>query len=81
MGVRTGEQLLQSLRDGRQLFIDGERIEDGDHRSARFAATAQSLAQLCDLQHGPSLIDRYSIEPPDRCGGARLGPVLNWFYC
>ena len=28
MGIRTGEELLQSLRDGRQLFIDGERVGD-----------------------------------------------------
>jgi 4-hydroxyphenylacetate 3-monooxygenase len=28
MAIRTGEQLLQSLRDGRQLFIDGDRVED-----------------------------------------------------
>jgi aromatic ring hydroxylase len=27
MAIRTGEQLLQSLRDGRQLFIDGDRVE------------------------------------------------------
>ena len=28
MGIRTGRELLESLRDGRQLFIDGERVED-----------------------------------------------------
>jgi hypothetical protein len=33
MAIRTGEQLLQPLRDGCQLFIDGDRAEDGDHRS------------------------------------------------
>ncbi len=25
MGIRTGAELLQSLRDDRRLFIDGER--------------------------------------------------------
>ena len=28
MGIRTGEELVQSLRDDRQLFIDGERVGD-----------------------------------------------------
>ena len=28
MPIRTGKQLLESLRDGRQLFIDGERVAD-----------------------------------------------------
>jgi aromatic ring hydroxylase len=28
MGIRTGRELLQSLRDDRRLFIDGERVED-----------------------------------------------------
>jgi aromatic ring hydroxylase len=28
MAIRRGEQLLQSLRDGRQLFIDGEPVRD-----------------------------------------------------
>ena len=28
VGIRTGKALVESLRDGRQLFIDGERVED-----------------------------------------------------
>jgi len=56
MGIRTGEELLQSLRDGRQLFIDGERVGDVT-TDPRFAAAARSLAHLYDIQHGPSLID------------------------
>src|SRR5215471_10078321 len=50
MGIRTGEALLQSLRDGRQLFIDGERVGDVT-ADPRFAAAAQSLADLYDMQH------------------------------
>ena len=43
MAIRRGEQLLQSLRGGRQLFIDGDRVEDVT-TDRRFAAAAQSLA-------------------------------------
>ena len=28
MGIRTGEELLESLHDDRALFIDGERVRD-----------------------------------------------------
>ncbi len=70
MGIRTGEELLQSLRDGRQLFIDGERVEDVT-TDRRFAAAAQSLAQLYDMQHDPALIDRMTFRSP--VGGDRVG--------
>src|SRR5437660_7893429 len=63
MAIRTGEQLLQSLRDGRQLFIDGNRVEDVT-ADPRFAAAARSLAQLYDMQHDPALIDRMTFLSP-----------------
>ena len=34
MGIRTGSGLLESLRDGRQLFIDGERVGGCNDRPA-----------------------------------------------
>jgi 4-hydroxyphenylacetate 3-monooxygenase len=63
MGIRTGEGLLQSLRDGRQLLIDGERIEDVT-ADPRFAAAAQSLAELYQMQHDPVFIDRMTFRSP-----------------
>jgi aromatic ring hydroxylase len=42
MAIPTGEQLLQSLRDGRLLFIDGDRVEDVT-TDRRFAAAARRL--------------------------------------
>jgi aromatic ring hydroxylase len=70
MGIRTGAELLQSLRDGRQLFIDGERV--GDVTSdPRFAAAAQSLAELYQMQHDPALIDRMTFRSPT--SGERVG--------
>ncbi len=70
MAIRTGEQLLQSLRDGRQLFIDGERIEDVT-TDPRLAAAARSLAQLYDMQHDPALVERMTFLSP--ASGARVG--------
>jgi 4-hydroxyphenylacetate 3-monooxygenase len=70
MGIRTGNELLQSLRDDRQLFIDGGRVEDVTVDS-RFAAAAQSLAELYDMQHDPALIDRMTFRSPS--SGERVG--------
>jgi 4-hydroxyphenylacetate 3-monooxygenase len=63
MAIRTGEQHLQSLRDGRRLFIDGGRVEDVP-TDRRFAAAARSLAQLYDMQHNPALIDQMTFLSP-----------------
>ena len=54
MAIRRGEQLLRSLRDGRQLFIDGDRAKDVT-TDPRLAAAALSLAGLYDMQHDPAL--------------------------
>jgi 4-hydroxyphenylacetate 3-monooxygenase len=70
MAIRAGEQLLQSLQDGRQLFIDGERVEDVT-TDPRFDAAARSLAELYDMQHDPALIDRMTFLSPT--SGERVG--------
>jgi len=63
MGIRTGRELLESLRDGRQLFIDGERVEDVTS-DPRFATAAKSLAQLYDIQHDAALADHMTYSSP-----------------
>src|SRR5262252_7818282 len=70
MGIRTGKQLLQSLRDDRQLFIDGGRVKDVT-ADPRLAAAAQSLAALYDMQHDPALIERMTFPSPT--SGERVG--------
>src|SRR5215469_12659711 len=70
MGIRTGAELLQSLRDDRQLFIDGELVADVTV-DRRFAAAAQSLAELYDMQHDPALIDQMTFRSP--VSGERVG--------
>src|SRR5437879_9018252 len=70
MGLRTGAELLQSLRDGRRLFIDGERVGDVT-ADPRFAAAAHSLAELYDMQHDPALIERMTFLSP--ANGERVG--------
>ena len=70
MGIRTGEELLESLRDGRALFIDGERVADVT-ADPRLAAAAQSLAELYDMQHASALVERMTFHSPT--SGERVG--------
>ena len=50
MGARSGEQFLESLRDGRELWVDGERASDPTSHPA-LAGAAHLLAEVFDLQH------------------------------
>src|SRR5215471_6498619 len=70
MTIRTGKELLQSLRDDRQLFIDGERVADVT-ADPRLSAAARSLAELYDMQHDAALVDRMTFASPS--SGARVG--------
>jgi 4-hydroxyphenylacetate 3-monooxygenase len=63
MGIRTGAALLESLRDARQLFIDGERVGDVTV-DPRFAAAAKSLAELYEMQHNAVLADHMTYSSP-----------------
>ena len=49
--------ISQSLRDDRQIWIDGERVRDVI-TDRRFAGAAHSVAELYDMQHDPALLER-----------------------
>ena len=70
MGIRTGAQVLEGLRDGRELYIDGERVADVT-RDKRLAGGARTLAALYDLQQRPDLIERMTYRSPS--SGDRVG--------
>src|SRR5579859_667603 len=48
----TGEEYLESLRDGREIWIYGERVSDVTTHPA-FRNTARMLARLYDALHDP----------------------------
>ncbi|UGS34395.1 4-hydroxyphenylacetate 3-hydroxylase family protein [Capillimicrobium parvum] len=54
--VLTGEQYLESLRDGREVWIDGERVADVTSHPA-FRNAARSVARLYDAMHDPGQRD------------------------
>jgi 4-hydroxyphenylacetate 3-monooxygenase len=70
MGIRTGKAFLDSMRDGRQIWIDGELVRDVT-RDRRFSGAAHSMAELYDMQHDPELIERLTYKSPT--SGARIG--------
>ncbi|MCZ6738900.1 MAG: Pyoverdin chromophore biosynthetic protein pvcC, partial [Actinobacteria bacterium] len=63
----TGDQYLESLRDGRSVYIDGERVKDVTKHPA-FRNSARSIARLYDAMHDPDQkdvllgVDRHGIE-------------------
>jgi len=61
--MRTGSDYLRSLKDGRQVFVDGERVKDvTEHRAFREAA--RSIARLYDIATTPELRDRMTFVSP-----------------
>src|SRR3954466_15955740 len=70
MGIRTGRQYIDSLRDGRQMWIDGECVTDVT-TDRRFAAAAYTMAELYDMQHDPKLVDSMTYKSPSN--GERVG--------
>ena len=61
--LRTGADYLRSLRDGRQVFVDGELVKDVTTHPA-FARAAQSLAHLYDIAAAPEMRERMTFTSP-----------------
>src|SRR4030095_13534425 len=49
MGIRTGAEYRESLRDGRTVYVNGERVKDVTTYPA-FQGVVDTLAMLYDLQ-------------------------------
>lgn len=63
MPIRTGAQFLQALKDGRRVWLRGEKVEDVTTHPA-LAGCAQALAEVYDLQHDPAYRDLLTMESP-----------------
>ena len=53
-GLRTGAEYLRALNDGRNVFVDGERVADVAAHPA-FRQAARSIAKLYDMAGEPEL--------------------------
>lgn len=72
MGIRTGNEFVQSLRDGRTVYVNGERIEDVTTYPP-FTGVVATLASLYDLQHAhPEQLTFRSPSSGDRVAASFL---------
>lgn len=63
MAARSGAQYLAGLRDGREIWYGGERVQDVTTHPA-FAARAQAVAQLYELQCTPAYQEVLTFASP-----------------
>ena len=64
----NGEQFLESLRDGREIYIYGERVKDVTTHPA-FRNTARMVARLYDALHDPKHKDKLLVPTDTGNGG------------
>ena len=64
----TGEEYLESLRDGRQVYIYGERVKDVTTHPA-FRNSARTVARLYDALHEPGKKEVLTSETDTGSGG------------
>ncbi|MCY0889283.1 MAG: 4-hydroxyphenylacetate 3-monooxygenase, oxygenase component [Alicyclobacillaceae bacterium] len=70
MGARTGADYLERMdREGREVWIDGERVEGPMSKHPAFRNVMQSMAHLYDLQHEEQNRDVMTFD----VGGSRYG--------
>lgn len=63
-GIMTGEEYLDSLRDGREVWVHGEKVDDVTAHPA-FARVAKEMARIYQLQHEPETQDTMSFVNED----------------
>ena len=75
MGIRTGQQFLDGLKDSREIWLEGKRVEDvtTDPKLGRMAKT---LADLFDLQHDPALHDDMTFKSPSTGDAVPLSFII-----
>ncbi|MDH3702766.1 MAG: 4-hydroxyphenylacetate 3-monooxygenase [Alphaproteobacteria bacterium] len=62
--IKTGDKHLELLRDGREVFLRGERVADvTDH--VAFRNSVQSAAALYDVQAAPENVDLLTFASPE----------------
>ncbi len=76
MGARSGADYLAGLGKEREIWLDGERVDDVT-TDPHLAGAAHAIAELYDLQLRPDLVDSMTYESPttgDRVGLSFIEP-------
>lgn len=64
LGAMTGERYINSLKDGREVFIDGEKVDDVTKHPG-FTGIINEMARLYDLQNSDEFKDDMTFVDPD----------------
>ncbi len=74
-GIRTGKQYLEGLRDDRNVWIHGRKVQDVTNENG-LKSCAHTLANFIDRQHEPKYINHltYLDDDGDRCALAFKTP-------
>src|SRR5579863_953246 len=62
--IRTGSQYLDSIRDGREVYINGERVKDVT-RDPMFKPLVDIRARIYDMQHEAETRDALTYRDGD----------------
>jgi aromatic ring hydroxylase len=68
--LMTGSEYLESIRDGRRVYIGSERVDDVTTHPA-FRNTAQTLATIYDRKRAPENREVMTCEGTERPSQAR----------
>jgi 4-hydroxyphenylacetate 3-monooxygenase len=63
-GLKDGRRYIESLRDGREVWVHGEKVADVTQHPA-FSGVVQTIAGLYDLQHHDATRDRMTYVDED----------------
>jgi 4-hydroxyphenylacetate 3-monooxygenase len=73
--IRTGDDYRESIRDGREVYIDGERVDDVPTHPA-FKPLVDIRARIYDLGHDPATRDVMTWVDSDSRERFAVGPKL-----
>lgn len=73
MAVRNGQAFIEGLKDGREVWYNGERVDDVT-TFPEFKGAVTALASLYDMQHDPAHRDVLTVNSPE------LGEVISRSY-
>ena len=67
--IKTGEQHIRTLRDGRRIYLNGGLVEDATTHPA-FRNVVASIGKLYDFQSRPANLDLMTFQTPGGQGRA-----------
>src|SRR5919204_6612916 len=62
LGAMTGQRYIESLRDGREVWLDGKRVDDVTTHPA-FKGMVRALADVYDQQNGEYRDEMTYVDP------------------